>query len=62
MCWELMCVWCAGAFTGWSGTALYDSLMISGFNVLWAGFGIIVLGTIENDVSPKAALGTLECV
>mmetsp|Transcript_14794 Transcript_14794/g.21547 ORF Transcript_14794/g.21547 Transcript_14794/m.21547 type:complete len:590 (-) Transcript_14794:434-2203(-) len=49
-------MFCYGAFTGWTGTALYDSLMIAGFNVFWAGFGIIVYGTIENDVTPKAAL------
>jgi phospholipid-translocating P-type ATPase (flippase) len=45
-----------GMFTGWTGTALYDSLMLAGFNVGWAFAGIIVFGTIENDVSPTAAL------
>ena len=45
-----------GMFTGWTGTALYDSLMLAGFNVGWAFAGIIVFGTVENDVSPKAAL------
>jgi phospholipid-transporting ATPase len=49
-------MFCYGAYTGWTGTALYDSMMIAGFNVFWAGFGIIVFGVIENDVSPKAAL------
>ena len=49
-------MFCYGAYTGWTGTALYDSLMIAGFNVFWAGFGIIVFGVLENDVSPKAAL------
>ena len=47
---------CYGAYTGWTGTALYDSMMIAGFNVFWSGFGIIVNGTIDRDVSAKAAI------
>ena len=45
-----------GGWTGWTGTALFDSLMLAGFNVLWALAGIIAFGSIENDVSPAAAL------
>lgn len=45
-----------GLWTGWTGTALFDSLMLAGFNVLWALAGIILHGSIENDVSPAAAL------
>ena len=47
---------CYGAYTGWTGTALYDSMMIAGFNVFWSGFGIIVNGSIDRDVSAKAAI------
>jgi phospholipid-transporting ATPase len=45
-----------GVWTGWTGTALFDSLMLAGFNVLWALAGIILFGSIENDVSPQAAI------
>ena len=35
-------MFCFGAYTGWTGTALYDSFMIAGYNVLFAAFGILV--------------------
>ncbi|EKX38131.1 hypothetical protein GUITHDRAFT_43842, partial [Guillardia theta CCMP2712] len=45
-----------GTYSGWTGTALFDALMLAGFNVGWAFFGVIIFGTIENDVSPTAAI------
>eukprot|EP00960_Hanusia_phi_P007272 207099-Hanusia_phi.AAC.6 len=45
-----------GTYSGWTGTALFDALMLAGFNVGWAFFGVIIFGTIENDVSPAAAI------
>lgn len=49
-------MFCFCAYAGWTGTALFDSMMIAGFNVCWACWGIIMYGMIENDVSPRAAL------
>mmetsp|Transcript_44480 Transcript_44480/g.65162 ORF Transcript_44480/g.65162 Transcript_44480/m.65162 type:complete len:363 (+) Transcript_44480:132-1220(+) len=46
-----------GIFTGFTGTALYDSLMFSGFNVMWASIGILVFGVIDRDISTSASLG-----
>jgi phospholipid-transporting ATPase len=45
-----------GIWTGWTGTALFDSFMLAGYNVAWALAGIILYGSIENDVSPATAL------
>jgi phospholipid-transporting ATPase len=43
-------------WTGWTGTAIFDSLMLAGYNVGWAFVGIILYGSIESDVSAKAAM------
>jgi magnesium-transporting ATPase (P-type) len=46
-----------GVFSGFTGTALYDSLMLAGFNPAWTVLPAILFGVIDRDVSYKAAMG-----
>eukprot|EP00960_Hanusia_phi_P002109 60918-Hanusia_phi.AAC.1 len=43
-------------YSGFTAAALYDSLMIAGFNIFWSSLGIIAYGVLERDVSPSSSL------
>ncbi|EKX35443.1 hypothetical protein GUITHDRAFT_146465 [Guillardia theta CCMP2712] len=43
-------------YSGFTAAALYDSLMIAGFNIFWSSMGIIAYGVLEQDVSSSSSL------
>jgi len=45
-----------GVYSGFTATALYDSLMLAGFNPGWSFVGIILFGIVEKDLSRGVAL------
>eukprot|EP00736_Rhodelphis_marinus_P009470 Rmarinus@m.21668 len=44
-------------FSGFSGTALYESFMYSGYNVAFTAFPILVVGILDQDVLDVVAIG-----
>jgi magnesium-transporting ATPase (P-type)/class 3 adenylate cyclase len=43
-------------YTGFSGTTLYDSYLLSSFNLFFTSLPILVMGVFDRDVSAKMAL------
>jgi magnesium-transporting ATPase (P-type) len=43
-------------YSGWSGQLIYDVSIISGFNMIWTSFPILMWGCFERDVSARKSI------
>jgi phospholipid-transporting ATPase len=50
------CLLLYSAFTAWTGTALFDSFILTGFNTFYTFLPPIVFACLDMDVPAKAAL------